>query len=120
MEAAIEHLGWLLYSKFTHNTFTIAAFRVAKRRLRGTRMSLESAHALLQLSWLVMTLFGPCLPILNTLIALLTNIYSILLFGCDSHLLDLKETNEHTASLPSFGFSPVALLTLAFHSSNLL
>eukprot|EP00971_Amphidinium_carterae_P034690 682689-Amphidinium_carterae.2 len=32
MDAVIEHLGWLLYSKFAHNTFTIAALRVAKAR----------------------------------------------------------------------------------------
>eukprot|EP00971_Amphidinium_carterae_P049721 980174-Amphidinium_carterae.1 len=120
MEATIEHLGWLQYSKFAHSSFTIAAFRVVQWRLRGKGMSLESSYALLQLSCLVMTLFGPCLPILNTLIALLANIYSMLLFGCDWQILDWKETNEHAASLPSFGFSTVALLTLAFHSTNLL
>eukprot|EP00971_Amphidinium_carterae_P189925 3770254-Amphidinium_carterae.1 len=119
-EAAIEHVGGLLYSKFAHYTFTIAAIRVVKGRLAGKGMRLESSHALLKFSWLMVTLFGPCLPILNTLAALLVNIYSILLFGCDSQLLDLKETNKHAASLPSFGVSTVALLTLAFHSTNLL
>eukprot|EP00971_Amphidinium_carterae_P269176 5340172-Amphidinium_carterae.1 len=120
VEAVIEHMSWLLYSKFVHYTFTIAAFQVVKGRHFGKGMRLESSHALLQLSWLVVTLFGPCLPILNTLIALLVNIYFILLFGCDSKLLDLEETHKHTTSLPSFGFRTVALLTLAFHSTNLL
>eukprot|EP00971_Amphidinium_carterae_P170568 3379858-Amphidinium_carterae.1 len=55
MEAVIEHLGWLLYSKFAHKTFTIAAFRVLRRRVFGTGMSLESSHALLKFSWLVGT-----------------------------------------------------------------
>eukprot|EP00971_Amphidinium_carterae_P048215 949668-Amphidinium_carterae.1 len=31
MEATFEHLVWLLYPKFAHYTFTIAAFRVMKR-----------------------------------------------------------------------------------------
>eukprot|EP00971_Amphidinium_carterae_P092734 1836387-Amphidinium_carterae.1 len=120
MVSAIEHLGWLLYSKFAHNTFTIAAYRVAKGRFVGSGMSLESSHVLLQLSWLIVTLFGPSLPVLNTLIALLANIYSILLFGSDSQILDLQETSEHAASLPSAGFSTVAWLTLAYHSTSLL
>eukprot|EP00971_Amphidinium_carterae_P155493 3083643-Amphidinium_carterae.1 len=36
----------------------------------------------------VVTLFGPCLPILSSLIALLAKIYSILLFGSNAHLLN--------------------------------
>eukprot|EP00971_Amphidinium_carterae_P026817 529103-Amphidinium_carterae.1 len=120
MEATIEHLAWLLSAKFAHYTFTIAALRAARRRLFGKRMRLESSHVLLQLSWLVATLCGPCLPILNTLLALLANIYSTLLFNCAPQLLDLKGQHEHTTSLPSFGFSTVALLALAFHSTNLL
>eukprot|EP00971_Amphidinium_carterae_P123894 2454056-Amphidinium_carterae.1 len=120
MDATIENLGWLLYFKFAHSTFTIAALRVAKARFVGNGMSLESSHALLQFSWLVVTLFGPCLPILNTLIVLFANIYSFLLFGSHSGILVLKETDENTASLPSLSFSMVALLTLAFHSTNLL
>eukprot|EP00971_Amphidinium_carterae_P268826 5332955-Amphidinium_carterae.1 len=105
-------------------------------------MTLQASNVLLQFSWLVVTLFGPCLPILNTLIALLANIYSILLFGSDFQVSDVKETEEHGASLPSFGFildmrkqtedeehgaslpsfgfSTVALLALALQSSNLL
>eukprot|EP00971_Amphidinium_carterae_P268617 5328998-Amphidinium_carterae.1 len=109
-------------------------------------MTLQGSYVLLKFLWLVVTLFGPCLPILTTLIALLANIYSILLFGTYVHVLDVKETEEHGASLPSFGFildvksvkeegtedgehgaslpsfgfSTVALLALAFQSNNLL
>eukprot|EP00971_Amphidinium_carterae_P175362 3476161-Amphidinium_carterae.1 len=84
MEATLEHLVWLLYPKIAHYTFTIAAIRIMKRRLRGKGMTLEASYALLKFVWLVVALFGPCLPILNTLIAMLANIYSILLFGTDA------------------------------------
>eukprot|EP00971_Amphidinium_carterae_P020923 412894-Amphidinium_carterae.1 len=107
-------------------------------------MTLQASYVLLKILWLVVTVFGPCLPILNTLIALLANIYSILLFGTDFEVfevLDVKETEEHAASLPRFGFildvkeiddeehgaslpsfglSTVASLALALQSSNLL
>eukprot|EP00971_Amphidinium_carterae_P230009 4565158-Amphidinium_carterae.1 len=69
-----------------------------KLRLRGTGMKLQASYVLLKFSWLVMTLFGPCLPILSTLIALLVNIYSILLFGTNAQVLDVKETEDHGAS----------------------
>eukprot|EP00971_Amphidinium_carterae_P197054 3911141-Amphidinium_carterae.1 len=58
-------------------------------------MTLQASYVLLKLLWLVMTLFGPCLPILNALIALLANIYPILLFGTDAAILDVKEIEEH-------------------------
>eukprot|EP00971_Amphidinium_carterae_P310815 6176443-Amphidinium_carterae.1 len=90
MEAAIEHLAWLLYPKFAHYTFTIAAFRIVRRRIFGSCMSLVGSNVLLKFSWLMVTLFGPCLPILNSLIALLAKIYSILLFGSNAHLLDVN------------------------------
>eukprot|EP00971_Amphidinium_carterae_P166861 3306645-Amphidinium_carterae.1 len=106
-------------------------------------MTLQAAGVMLQLSWLVLTLFGPCLPILHALIALLVNIYSFLLFGTDFRVLDVKEIEEHGASLPSFGFildvkeneievqehessltsfgfGTAALLALAIQSSNSL
>eukprot|EP00971_Amphidinium_carterae_P346127 6487416-Amphidinium_carterae.1 len=89
-----------------------------KGRLRGNGMTLQASYVLLKFSWLVVTLFGPCLPILNTLIALLANIYSFLLFGTAGQVLDVKETEAHEASLPSCGFSTVALLALALQSSN--
>eukprot|EP00971_Amphidinium_carterae_P206050 4089312-Amphidinium_carterae.1 len=105
MEATLEHLVWLLYPKFAHYTFTIPAYRIVKGMLRGNGMTLQASCVLLKFSWLVLTLFGPCLPILNALIALLANIYSILLFGTDFRAHDAKETEEHGASLrPSFGF----------------
>eukprot|EP00971_Amphidinium_carterae_P306557 6091960-Amphidinium_carterae.1 len=121
VEATLEHLGWLLYPKFAHYTFTIPAFRIAKQRLRGNGMTLKASCVLLKFLWLVVTLFGPCLPILNILIALLANIHSILLFGTNmiGNILDVMEIEEHVASLPSFGFSTVALLALAWQSSNL-
>eukprot|EP00971_Amphidinium_carterae_P085514 1691847-Amphidinium_carterae.1 len=78
----------------------------------GHGMTLQASYALLKFLWLVVTLFGPCLPILNTLVALTTNIYSILLFGTDAQLLDVREPPAHVASLPSFGFSTAALLAL--------
>eukprot|EP00971_Amphidinium_carterae_P132449 2623270-Amphidinium_carterae.1 len=55
MEATLEHLVWLLYPKFAHYTFTIAAFRILKGRLRGNGhgMKLNSSHVLLKLLWLV-------------------------------------------------------------------
>eukprot|EP00971_Amphidinium_carterae_P334401 6469675-Amphidinium_carterae.1 len=143
MDATLEHLAWLLYPKFAHCTFTIAAFRIMKARLRGNGMTLGNSYVLLKFLWLVVTLFGPCLPILNTLIALSANIYCILLFGTDFQVLDLKETEEHGANLPSlgfildgqkketedeeygarlpsFGFSTFALLALAWQLTNLL
>eukprot|EP00971_Amphidinium_carterae_P060584 1199096-Amphidinium_carterae.1 len=114
-----------------------------KGRVRGNGMTLQASNVLLMFFWLVVILFGPCLPILNTLIALSANIYSILLFGTDFQVLDVKETEEYGASLPSlgfildvrrneiegeeygarlpsFGFSTFALLALALQSSNLL
>eukprot|EP00971_Amphidinium_carterae_P138524 2744810-Amphidinium_carterae.1 len=63
-------------------------------------MTLNDSHVLLKFLWLVVILFGPCLPILHALIALLVSIYSILLFGTDRPFLYVKETEEHVASLP--------------------
>eukprot|EP00971_Amphidinium_carterae_P017536 345367-Amphidinium_carterae.1 len=120
VEATIEHLVWLLYSKFAHYTCTIAAFRILRRRFRGKGITLQDSNVLLKLLWLVMTLFGPCLQILNALIAMLANIYSILLFGTDAQILDVKETEEHASGLPRCGSSTMALLALALQSNNLL
>eukprot|EP00971_Amphidinium_carterae_P143839 2850438-Amphidinium_carterae.1 len=130
MDTALEHLAWLLYPKFAHYAFTITAFRIVKRRFTGNGMTVQASYVVLKFVWLVVTLFGPCLPILNTLIALLANIYSILLFGTAAQVLDVKETAEQhfllevkdiaTASLPSFGFSTAALLGLALQASNFL
>eukprot|EP00971_Amphidinium_carterae_P275617 5468928-Amphidinium_carterae.1 len=55
MEATLEHLTWLLYPKFAHYTFTIAAYRVVKGRLsgNGNGITLIDSHVLLKLIWLV-------------------------------------------------------------------
>eukprot|EP00971_Amphidinium_carterae_P237572 4716114-Amphidinium_carterae.1 len=98
----------------------MAAFRVVRARRTGNGMTLESANVLLKFLWLVVALFGPCLPILHALIALLANIYAILLFSTDTPFLYAKETEENKASLPpSFGLSTVALLAFALQASNL-
>eukprot|EP00971_Amphidinium_carterae_P253862 5039847-Amphidinium_carterae.1 len=91
-----------------------------RERFRGNGMTLQASYVLLKFAWLVVTLLGPCLPILHALIALLTHIYSILLFGTDRQFLHVTETEEHVASLPSLGFSTVAALALALQLSNLL
>eukprot|EP00971_Amphidinium_carterae_P125515 2486375-Amphidinium_carterae.1 len=111
---------WLLYPKFAHYTFTLAAFRIVKGRFagNGNAMTLADSNVLLKFLWLVVTLFGPCVPILHALIALLATIYSVLLFGTDRQFLYVKETPANVESLPSFGFSTVALLALALQSSN--
>eukprot|EP00971_Amphidinium_carterae_P153446 3042150-Amphidinium_carterae.1 len=88
-----------------------------KRRLSGKGMKLQASYVLLKLLWLVLILFGPCLPILDALIALLANIYSILLFGTDAQILDVKETEDHGANLPGCGSSTMAWLALALQSA---
>eukprot|EP00971_Amphidinium_carterae_P325313 6455520-Amphidinium_carterae.1 len=44
MDATLEHLVWLLYPKFAHYTFTIAAMRIVRGRLGGNGMTLANAH----------------------------------------------------------------------------
>eukprot|EP00971_Amphidinium_carterae_P090085 1783554-Amphidinium_carterae.1 len=55
MEVTLEHLSWLLYAKFAHYSFTIAAFRIVKGRLRGNGngMTLPDSYVLLKFLWLV-------------------------------------------------------------------
>eukprot|EP00971_Amphidinium_carterae_P171222 3393894-Amphidinium_carterae.1 len=128
METTIEQPAWLLYVKFSHYTFTIAAFRLVKVQwLDGIGLTLEGSHVLLKFGWLVVILFGPCLPILNALSAVLVNVYSILLFGSERKFLDAREnvldangTQEAGATIPGFGFSTVALFALVLQLSNLL
>eukprot|EP00971_Amphidinium_carterae_P067590 1338423-Amphidinium_carterae.1 len=55
VEATLEHLAWLLYPKFAHFTFTIAAFRIVRGRLRGASMTLDNSYVLLKFSWLAIT-----------------------------------------------------------------
>eukprot|EP00971_Amphidinium_carterae_P123388 2443509-Amphidinium_carterae.1 len=100
-EATLEHLMWLLYPKFAHLAFTTPAFRIVKGRSAGhCMMSLNHAHVLLIFLWLAVTLFGPCLPILHALIALLANVYYVVLFGTNAQVLDVREIKENVASLP--------------------
>eukprot|EP00971_Amphidinium_carterae_P141779 2808557-Amphidinium_carterae.1 len=92
VEAIVEHLVWLLYPKFVLYSFVLAAARVLLARIRGQRMTLQAANVLLSYTWLVVTVFGPCLPILNALIAAFVNIYCLLFFGLDLGLLDTKQS----------------------------
>eukprot|EP00971_Amphidinium_carterae_P110882 2196539-Amphidinium_carterae.1 len=72
---------------------------------------------LLSYAWLVVTLFGPCLPVLCALLAMFATIYSVLLFG-GLHLLD-KKSRWGDAGMEGFGFSVVAGLALVLQSCNL-
>eukprot|EP00971_Amphidinium_carterae_P303806 6036534-Amphidinium_carterae.1 len=58
-------------------------------------MTAQAANVLLSYTWLVVTLFGPCLPVLNALAALLVKIYSVLLFSSDLQLLPVEDGHEH-------------------------
>eukprot|EP00971_Amphidinium_carterae_P309624 6153307-Amphidinium_carterae.1 len=120
MEAVIEHIMYLLSPKFAHYTFTTTAWRIVKMRLGGKGMALGETHVLLKVLWLVTTLCGPCLPILNALIAMLANIYPVLLFGTNTRLLDMHKTEEHVTSMPSLGFGTFAFLAMVLQLSNLL
>eukprot|EP00971_Amphidinium_carterae_P184451 3661746-Amphidinium_carterae.1 len=59
MEAVLERLEWLLYPKFVHASFTVAAYRMLRARFSAKRMKLQTANVLLSFTWLVATLFGP-------------------------------------------------------------
>eukprot|EP00971_Amphidinium_carterae_P266931 5294721-Amphidinium_carterae.1 len=118
MEAVMERLAWFLYSKFAHSCFTVTALRVLRVWLMGRkRMTQKDASLMLSYTWLVVTLFGPCLPILNALAALLVKIYSVLLFCFRLEMLDMHPSPER--SVESVGLSSVALLALIFQFSNL-
>eukprot|EP00971_Amphidinium_carterae_P160277 3177421-Amphidinium_carterae.1 len=118
MEAVTERLVWLLYPKFVHYSFTVTSFRMLNAQLMAKHMTLRAANVLLRYTWLVVALFGPCLPVLTAQTVLLVNIYSVLLFaGGPKRLLDINESD--TADVQIFGFSSVALLALALQSSHL-
>eukprot|EP00971_Amphidinium_carterae_P036672 720763-Amphidinium_carterae.1 len=99
LDATVERLAWLLYPKFVHFVFTMAAVRVVKKQLGGRGMTLKHARVLLSYTWLVITLFGVCLPILNLLVVLLAKIHAFLLFASDSPLLDMHESREQSTSV---------------------
>eukprot|EP00971_Amphidinium_carterae_P026312 519037-Amphidinium_carterae.1 len=116
MEAVAERLSWLLYPKLVHQSFTMAAFRILRARFRPGPMKLQDANVLLSYVWLVVTLFGPCYPLLAVLLACVVKIYFVLLFGGTS----LLGENQHlSGSVQSFGFRSVAGLALVLQSWNL-
>eukprot|EP00971_Amphidinium_carterae_P340329 6478607-Amphidinium_carterae.1 len=83
------------------------------------QMPLKDASVLLSYAWLLETVFGPCLPILNALIAMLTKIYSALLFSSHVALLDMDECQEQRTSVQNFGFGSVTLWAFALMFANL-
>eukprot|EP00971_Amphidinium_carterae_P088860 1758540-Amphidinium_carterae.1 len=91
LEAAIERLTWLLYPKFVHYCFTVTTYRIIAAKLVHKRVKLRSLDVVLRLAWVVVAVFGPSLPVLNVLIAVLSKIYSVLFFGSDSKLLDMRD-----------------------------
>eukprot|EP00971_Amphidinium_carterae_P261321 5184225-Amphidinium_carterae.1 len=93
MEMVSERLLALLYAKFVNSSFTMAAFRMLCARRSAKRMTPGVASVLLSYTWLVATLFGPCLPILNALLALFAMIYSVLLFGSDVEILGMSDSH---------------------------
>eukprot|EP00971_Amphidinium_carterae_P321810 6396774-Amphidinium_carterae.1 len=97
----------------------MAAVRVIGVFLNSTQMKLHSASALLSYTWLLVTLFGPCLPILNGLLALLVKIYYFLLFGSDLELLHMTRTQKHSIGVHNCLSICIALLALAMHSCNM-
>eukprot|EP00971_Amphidinium_carterae_P063157 1249822-Amphidinium_carterae.1 len=119
VDALTERLAWLLWPKLAHHSLTIAACRMLRVRFSGKRMTLRAANVLLSYTWLLLVLFGPCLPVLNALMALLSIIYSILLFGSDPQLVDLGKSPEHSGGVQNFGSATVALLALILQSINL-
>eukprot|EP00971_Amphidinium_carterae_P292329 5803007-Amphidinium_carterae.1 len=91
MEAVMERFMWLLCPKFVHYCFTMTTFRIVAKKLRGKCIRLRSSDVTLRFAWAVLAVFGPSLPILNVLIAFLSKIYSILLFGSNLELLDMSD-----------------------------
>eukprot|EP00971_Amphidinium_carterae_P338251 6475497-Amphidinium_carterae.1 len=91
MEAVAERLTWLLYPKFVHYCFTMTTLRIVSKKLANKRMTLQASDCLLRFAWAVAAVFGPSLPVLNMLIAFLSKIYTVLLFGSDSEVLDMRD-----------------------------
>eukprot|EP00971_Amphidinium_carterae_P236333 4689979-Amphidinium_carterae.1 len=90
MEAVLERLMWLLYPKFMHYCFTMTTLRIIMAKHSKRRMRLDATDVVLRFAWAVVAMFGSSLPMLNTLIALLSKIYSVLLFGY-SEVLDMSD-----------------------------
>eukprot|EP00971_Amphidinium_carterae_P001672 33602-Amphidinium_carterae.1 len=58
------------------------------------RVSLRKSSVVLRFAWVVVAVFGPSIPLLNVLIALLAKIYSVLLFGSNSGLLATRAASS--------------------------
>eukprot|EP00971_Amphidinium_carterae_P098138 1941444-Amphidinium_carterae.1 len=72
----------------------------------GSFMKLIDANRLLSYVWLATLVFGPCLPILNLLIAVLASVHSFLLFYAPGFGLDPAERTEMgSTNPPRVGFS---------------
>eukprot|EP00971_Amphidinium_carterae_P299541 5951535-Amphidinium_carterae.1 len=87
----MERLMWLLYPKFVHYCFAMTTFRIVAVWLADKRWTLQASDVVLPFAWVVVAVFGPSLPVLNILITFLSNIYSVLLFGSDSEVLDMRD-----------------------------
>eukprot|EP00971_Amphidinium_carterae_P010568 208857-Amphidinium_carterae.1 len=119
-EAVAERLVWLLYPKFVHYSFTVTAVRMLRVKMLAAKgASLKDAKVVLSYTWLTVALFGPCLPILNALLAFLPKLFSVIHFDCDLQLLDTSIGQKRDACLESIGFRSVTLLALVLQFSNL-
>eukprot|EP00971_Amphidinium_carterae_P026233 517318-Amphidinium_carterae.1 len=59
-------------------------------KLFKRHVTVEKSDVVLRFAWVVVALFGPSIPVLNVLIALLSKIYFVLLFGSDVEVLDMS------------------------------
>eukprot|EP00971_Amphidinium_carterae_P292644 5809643-Amphidinium_carterae.1 len=94
----------------------MAAFRLFRMVFGANHMTSTDASVLLNYAWLVVALFGPSLPMLNILIALLVKIYSVLLFASGSCDVDMRLGRSIRTS--GSGFNVIALLAVALQSSS--
>eukprot|EP00971_Amphidinium_carterae_P124628 2468668-Amphidinium_carterae.1 len=81
----------------------MAALRLLVVRLRGKgRLVSKSTSALLNYTWLVVTIFGPCLPILIALFAVLAKMQSALLL-CSTQLFRMHESQRQGVARKAVG-----------------
>eukprot|EP00971_Amphidinium_carterae_P346899 6488652-Amphidinium_carterae.1 len=92
---------------------------MVKEELKARRMKVTDAAVLLNYTWLILALFGPCLPLFNVLSVLLARIYFVLLFGCNLKMLVEDRNEQQSTGVINTGFSSVAFLALVLHSGNL-
>mmetsp|Transcript_12498 Transcript_12498/g.23064 ORF Transcript_12498/g.23064 Transcript_12498/m.23064 type:complete len:123 (-) Transcript_12498:41-409(-) len=119
-EAAVEHMSWLLYPKFIHYGLTLPSVRIFRlQKGLGGKLTLQDASVLLSYTWLAITLFGPYVPILNMLNAMLVKIYYMLLFVWDVLLLT-KENQPKASSLESTGLHSISMIAMGLELGNLI